>query len=248
MSSLIRQIQDLRTALKNNVSAEQSRTITENCQQILNRLEPSSTLLLLGLQVRQVLSEGSEDPTTGCPPSASLKQTAVQAQKALGAFRQAWIEKGDKARHAKALDPAADTAAALAKRLTEDVRSAWVARVEELRQRFHIDAPVLQAQKSVPGDEKICLHYETTLATFNQEVATLPAKAQHLETIRSLAETLAEFRDQMNFNLPEDVKVFFRCLDAQPLGIPLGQVPRSVLDWLAEKHLLNSFRIRRHQG
>jgi len=52
----------------------------------------------------------------------------------------------------------------------------------------------------------------------------------------------------MIFDLPKEVERFFRLLDVQPLGLPLGQVPRSVLDWLEEKHLLNSYRIKRYQA
>lgn len=248
MTSLNQLIQELRTALKKNVNTERSKAITENCQEILNRLEPSGAQILLNLQVREVMSEGSTIGTVSCPPSPELRNQAVRAQKALEAFRQAWTSQGDRVRESKELDVAVDLANALVKRFSEDLRVVWDGEVKGFRRKFFIDPPVLQAQKSVPGSERICQGYEKSLQEFEETAKVLPTAAKTLESMRTLTTHLSELKGQMTFDIPSEVNAFFRRLDAQPLGIPLGQVPRSVLDWLGEKEQLNRFLIKRAQG
>ena len=238
---------EVRAAVKANDEAQRCRFITANCQGIVDRFGPTPPRVRLNLNVRKALAEGPWQPTESLTASREVIAQAKSSSGRLKAFKDAWSAEGEKARDTAALDEAADTLVALANRLEEQVRGYWAKEVAALRHSFVIDAPILQAQRLVPGCEQDCDAYQSVLTEFDGIAKAPPQEAGTLAEIILKAERLVAIKGRMNFNQPEEIKAFFKRLDLRPDGIALGEIPPSVLVWLGENNLLNEFLVFRRR-
>ncbi|MDV5100037.1 hypothetical protein RYH74_22455 [Pseudomonas sp. LSJ-87] len=247
MTALEQQIKTLRNEYLLGQSAGQSRESIEDCKHIYERFHNVASSLKAMAANTAVLRALPADAPEFMQLSSELQEQCSKAIGSLNEFIGVWSQKKSAARQDDALDNAQVALEKLTTQLEEKVLSCWKAWTSKLDSLSRVEQVMLDTQRGIPGVDKFYTEYVALRKKFLAEAKQIPETVWNIQELNKLAVRMQELRDQMNFDLPADVGLFFNQLN-QPGS--LGQVPLSIMtweafQWLQEHDLLGKFTVSR---
>ena len=247
MSMLEQQIQSLRSEQLLSQSAGQSRESIEDCKHIYERFQNIASSLKDMVANAAVLKALPADAPESMQLSAELQEQCGKATISLKAFNDVWSQKKSAARQDDALDNAQVALGKLTTALEEKVMSCWKTWVAQLDSLCRIEQVMLDTQRGIPGVDRFYTEYVALRKQFLAQAKQVPETVWSIQELKKLAERMQQVRDQMDFELPEDVGLFFNQLNQ--LG-SLGRAPLSMMtveafQWLQKHDLLGQFTVSR---
>ncbi|WP_223534637.1 hypothetical protein [Pseudomonas sp. GL-B-16] len=247
MSMLEQQIQSLRSEQLLSQSAGQSRESIEDCKHIYERFQNIASSLKDMVANAAVLKALPADAPESMQLSAELQEQCGKATISLKAFNDVWSQKKSAARQDDALDNAQVALGKLTTALEEKVMSCWKTWVAQLDSLCRVEQVMLDTQRGIPGVDRFYAEYVALRKQFLAQAKQVPETVWSIQELKKLAERMQQVRDQMDFELPADVGLFFNQLNQ--LG-SLGRAPLSMMtleafQWLQEHDLLGQFTVSR---
>jgi hypothetical protein len=241
MSTLSQQIQELQTQLDLNNQSKASKQIINEYSEIYKHLEPGCIGLNSSIKRFLALKEMPEIPKI----SIAVQSLATATKTAFNEFYAKWSFAPQDARQGNELAIFENSLKSLANTFNSELKEYWDAWIKELQKNAILEEVLLESQRLIPGKETIYSEYIIKKNLFNGQIEKLPNEGSVVVDIKILTEEMIKLIGQMEFNLPNDVKIFFEHLRNSQYGgkAPLRLLTKSVLDWLEVNKLTDKFYV-----
>lgn len=239
MSTLSQQIQELQTQLELSNQSKASKQIINEYTEIYKHLEPGYIGLNKSIKRFNALEEMPEMPKI----SVAVQTLATATRTAFNGFYARWSITPQEARQGNELAIIENSLESLANTFNGELKNYWDAWIRELQNNAILEEVLLDSQTLIPGKEAIYSEYIIKKNLFNGKSEKLPDEGSVVGDIKLLTERMIELIGQMEFNLPNDVKIFFKHLRSSQYGgkAPLRLLTKSVLDWLEVNKMSDKF-------
>lgn len=247
MSSLEQKVYALREQFELNRSAGELRTAIDDCQEIYERFVSLSERLVL-LQ-RQSSSIGALP--VGAPElldlKAEFKEQVSTSLASLGVFFEVWRKNKQVSRQDDSLENSRVALESLVVRLESKIDSCWKKWTEQLYSQCMVEKVILDSQREIPGSERVYSDYIELQGRFKDLAKQVPETVWPLRDLMDLKNRMEQVRGEMQLDLPENVKRFFKLLNqrGRSTGVPLSEMDKDTFCWLLEHDLLGQFSVER---
>lgn len=247
MSTLEQQIESLRSEQLLSQSAGQSRESIEDCKHIYQRFQDIASSLKDLVANTAVLKALPVDAPESMQLSSDLQEQCSKAIASLKIFISVWSQKKSAARQDDALDNAQVALGKLTAQLDEKVMSCWRAWTAQLDSLCRVEQVMLDTQRGIPGVDGFYTEYVALRKQFSAQAKQIPETVWSIQELKKLAESMQHVRDQMDFDLPADVRLFFNQLNqVGSLGrAPMSMMTLEAFQWLQGHDLLGQFIVSR---
>lgn len=247
MSSLEQKVYALREQFELNSSAGELRTAIDDCQDIYERFVPLSERL--DLLQRQSSSIGAlpDDAPELLDLKAEFKEQISTALTSLGFFFEVWRKNKQFSRQDDSLENSRVALENLVVRLESKIGSCWKKWTEQLYSQCMVEKVILDSQREIPGSERVYSDYVELLGKFRGLAKQVPETVWPLRDLMDVKNRMEQVREEMQLDLPENVKRFFKILNqsGRSTGVPLSEMDKDTFCWLLEHDLLGQFSVER---
>lgn len=239
MSKLSKQIEELQAQLDLSKQSESSMHIIREYSEIFSHLNTNNLGLKKLFDQFKALEEMPEPPII----SDEVQSLAKATRTAFNSFYANWTINPQEARQGNELAIAKNSLESLVNRFNDELKHCWESWIKELRGNAILEEVLLDSQRLIPGKEAIYSEYVTKKSLFNEKIAKLPNESSMVTEIKLLSQRMIELIGQMEFKLPQDVKMFLEHLRNPQYGgkAPLKMLTKSVVDWLEVNKLTDKF-------
>lgn len=247
MSSLEHKVYALREQFELNRSAGELRTAIDDCQEIYERFASlSERLVLLQRQSSSIAALPVDAPET-----LDLKEEfhgqISKALASLGGFFEVWRKNKQISRQDDSLENSRVALESLVVQLESKLDSCWKKWTEQLYSQCMVEKVILDSQREIPGSERIYDEYVELQGKFRSLAKQVPETVWPLRDLMDLKNRMEQIRGEMQLDLPENVKRFFKILNqrGRSAGVLLSEMDKDTFCWLLENDLLGQFSIER---
>lgn len=247
MTSLEQKVHSLREQFELNSSARELGLVISDCQDIYERFSSLSERL----SVLQRQSSSIAALPHDAPETLDMKQDfQQQISKALASFRgffEVWQRSKQASRQDDSLDNSRVALESLVIQLERKVESCWNKWTAQLYSQCMVEKVILDSQREIPGCERLYDEFVELQGRFKALARQVPENAWGLRDLLELKNQMEQIRGQMQFDLPESVKRFFKVLNLRGRsgGVLLSEMDTETFGWLREHDLLGQFSIER---
>jgi hypothetical protein len=243
MATISEQISLLKEQLQLSQQADNSRHILDEYEAIrtsIFKVNDSLKTMYSKSRTLQGLPEGGHQKMEF---SEDVRETAKSGLFALQTFTARWESEGYKARQGNDLTLMTESLKSLVTSGTEQVEHCWKGWVESLE--VALEDVRLESQKNIPGLESTHAAFIKARIQFRELVAKFPEGAEDIERLQRLSTIMQQLKEKMQFDLPEEVAIFFRQLDSMSRKVSLGAMTPGVFEWLRLHNLLDAYVVSR---
>lgn len=245
MSSLKLQVSELSSQLELKISSKDQKVIKDDLINISNRIEgyitPLSKLVLQFLVIQSIL-KSSPTYQSKC---IEIKQNLITATECSKKFAEKWLTQNHKAREGEELGNLTISLESLNKRMQEALRNTWVEWSSNKKNEVALDEVLLNQQSLIPTMKDVCESFKLLTAELAKLLRDIPETEERISEIQSISEQLIVLREQMNFEVPGDVKLFLEHINNVHKSASLAMVTPDVFRWLSEQNLLEHYIVAR---
>ena len=247
MSPLEQQIEALRSEQLLSQSAGQAREAIKDCEHIYERFQAIVKNLKAMEASADVLKALPEDAPESMQLSSEIQQQCSKAIVSLKTFTSIWQQKRSAALQDDALDNAHVALRDLATQLEAKVESCWRSWTAQLDNSCRVEQVMLDTQRGIPVVDQFYTEYVALRKQFLAGTKQLPENVWVIQGLEKLAASMQQMRDQMVFDLPADVILFFKQLNhpGNQGKAPLSMMTLSAFQWLQENDQLGQYIISR---
>jgi len=163
----------------------------------------------------------------------------------LVSFIDHWEKEGYNARQGSSLENFKDAVNALNGSIKQTNAEVWAEWTDSLRARFAVEEYLLDAQRGIDTVEQRRDEFKSKRAEFEEKSKRIPDDMVMIEDIRSLVKTLVGLWDQMDHDVPEEVKQFFDSISGYSGAAPISLLTPEVFEYLRENKALDNFVVQR---
>ena len=167
------------------------------------------------------------------------------AKIALNTFIDHWDTQDYNARQGNSLGDFQSTFKKLTLSIKEQNSHLWTEWVDENRSRFFIEENLLDAQRGLDDVENRRNKFKAKRESFEEKVKLIPYDIAAIKDLRGLVENLIELLNQMNHDVPEEVKIFFDKVSGFGDGALISLLTPEVYEYLRVNGALDNFVVRR---
>lgn len=178
--------------------------------------------------------------------SESLKGRFLHAQDLLDKVRNVWQGKKELLRQDESFSDLLSHLEVCCNELKDHLQQNWYKYVDSWKNGFDVPQMLLKEIANIPGQTELCSAYFDLMAKFNQLIKSLPQQKETLGLIERYVEQLTKLKAKMQFDIPENVKLFFANFKNSIDTVSLQLLTPEVFEWLHKKQLLNSFSVQRN--
>lgn len=245
METLNKQIALLEEQLQLNQKADDARHILGEYKAIFDPLSKVDSSLKTVLDYYKTLQVLPEDAPKKMAFSGEVKDAAKKTIFILKAFTERWKKEEHEARQGNDLANAKQSLESLSLFCQGEVERCWLGWVNFLESLVRLEEVLLQSQKNIPGMEEIFSGFVKARSRFRELVEELPTDPDVIYELKILREKMIKLKGKMNFDLPQDVSIFFKDLDIYNSKVSLSSLTPGVLKWLSENNMLGEFVVSR---
>jgi len=246
MTLLLEQIKDLEEQLNVLVSGSENREAVDDYVRILQKINPLVAKFTETVSQRSVLMRLPNDNfTSDFLPSELEKISNVRVNTNL--FDENFKEKDHKISQGDDLSNLCDSISGFIVILSSNNEQSWSSWIQSLASSIDISESLLREQENIPHLIEICEQYRNKMTSFNVLIVKIPSDEKTIFAISELVDELKELIRKMDFELPEEVKVFFKLIQSyiDRNEVPLSMLSNEVLQWLRERGELDRFVVKR---
>lgn len=246
MSTLKQQMQTLRTQLDLSRQSGEAQYIIHEYREIFNRLQGPLLQLRTIQRQYQAMRSLSDDAPKKIEISEIINSLAKVSTDDLRKFVHRWQEEDYKVRQGDDLANVEASLNGLIKAFKEDISICWNEWIEQITSKSGIEDVLLESQKNIPGSEDIYIKYVKCRQDFRNLHSKIPDEMSVITRLEQLCQQMISLKDQMQFDVPADVSLFFKQLNTNRLfKVPLSLLTPTVYSWLQEHNLLGQFMVER---
>ncbi len=245
MVTLNTQISLLDEQLKLSQQADNSKHILEEFENIRGALSNVNSLLKKVYEQFLVLQNLPEDAPQKIEFSEEIRDSAKSASMALQTFAERWVAEGHVARQGNELSVVTNSLNSLISSGSAEVEQCWKSWRESLVSLVALEDILLESQKNIPGLEDNYKAFVKNRQEFRVLVARLPLDESEIKKLQQLSDTLQKLKAQMQFDLPQEVAIFFKQLDSLNRKVSLSAMTPEVFAWLRLHKLLDAYVVSR---
>jgi hypothetical protein len=160
-------------------------------------------------------------------------------------FVDHWEKEGYNARQGSSLENFKDAVNALIGSIKQTNVEIWAEWTDSLRANFAVEEYLLDAQRGIDTVEQRRDEFKSKRSVFYEKSKRIPDDMVMIEDIRSLAKSLVGLLDQMDHDVPEDVKQFFDSISGPYGAAPISLLTPEVFEYLRENKALDNFVVQR---
>ncbi|HBO4327364.1 TPA: hypothetical protein L4U63_005451 [Pseudomonas aeruginosa] len=247
MSGLEQKVYALREQFKLNRSAGELRTAIDDCQEIYERFAALSERLVLLQRQSSSIAALPVDAPELLNFKEEFQEQISKALASLGIFFEVWRNNKQESRQDDSLENARVALENLVVRLESKIDSCWKKWTEQLYSQCMVEKVILNSQREIPGSERVYSDYVELLGRFRGLAKQVPETVWPLRDLMDLKNRMEQVRGEMQLDLPENVKRFFKILNqnGRSTGVPLSEMDKGTFCWLLEHDLLGQFSVER---
>lgn len=245
METLNEQIALLDAQLQLNQQAHNARHILEQYELIRTPLFNANSSLDTMYKRSLLLRELPGDYSQKMAYSEDVRRTAKSALSAIGTFAARWQSEDYESRQGNELSVATNSLNNLISSGSVEVEQCWQSWRESLESLVALEDLLLESQRNIPGLEEIYKAFVKNRQEFRALVAKFPKDVSDIKRLEQLSDTLQKLRDQMQFDLPQEVAIFFKQLDSLARKVSLSTMTPEVFEWLRSHNLLDAYVVSR---
>jgi len=247
VSSLEQKIYALREQFELNRSAGEMRTAIDDCQGIYEKFSSlSERLALLQRQSSSIAALPVDAPET-LDLKEGFQQQISKTLASFGGYFEVWQKNKQASRQDDSLENSRVALENLVVQLESKLKSCWIKWTEQLYSQCMVEKVILDSQREIPGCERLYDEYVELQGRFKSLARQVPETVWPLRNLMDLKNQMEQIRGQMQFELPESVKRFFKMLNqrGRSAGVLLSEMDKDTFCWLLENDLLRQFTIER---
>ncbi|ANI32653.1 hypothetical protein AA098_03705 [Pseudomonas sp. JY-Q] len=247
MSSLEQRVSVIRERISLNRSAGNSRIAIEDCKEIYERFSSLSERLALLRRQSSSIAALPDDAPELLSLKDDFKDQIHKVQASLGAFLEVWRKCKQSSRQDDSLENARVALEDLVLRLEGKIESSWKSWVGQLYSQCMVEKVILESQREIPGFEHVYAGYVKLDGEFKVLAKKVPETVWPLDDLVKIKKRMEQIRDEMQLDLPENVKRFFKVLNQRGRikGVLLSEMDKDTFCWLLEHDLLDQFSVER---
>ena len=247
MSTLKEQIEELNIQIKLSQQSDTAQNTLKELSEIYERLATPQLELEKTINKYDALKHIPESATFKFKVPENLKNIAIVSNSALNSLAARWKNEGPLIRNGNDLANVASGLIGLNSQFFEQVTSCWEAWIRQLKSTVVIETVLLETQRHIPGLEDTYTSYNNDMKTFILITKSIPDDKSVINQVISLSQRMANSIGRMQFNLPENVSLFFKYLN-NPLHLgkaPISMLTPEVISWLQERNIIDQFIVER---
>jgi len=245
MATLNEQIGLLNKQLQLSQQADKKKHILEEYELIRKPLSECSDSLKTMFDRSLLLRSLPEDAPSKMAFSKYLRDVAKIATIALQTFNARWLLEDHEARQGNDLSFAINSLNGLISSSKDEVEQCWKSWKESLETLVTLEDVLLESQKNIPGLEAIYKAFVKNRQEFRTLVAKFPKDVSEIKKLQELSNTLLQLKAKMQFDLPQEVAIFFKELDGFTRKVSLSTMTIDVFEWLRSHNLLDAYVVSR---
>ncbi|RCM97822.1 hypothetical protein PA17_01684 [Pseudomonas aeruginosa] len=247
MSSLEQKVHSLREQFKLNSSARELGAAIDDCQDIYGRFSSLSERLALLQRQSSSIAALPVDAPENLDLKESFQQQISKTLASFGGFFEVWQKNKQASRQDDSLENSRVALENLVVQLEGKLESCWNKWTEQLYSQCMVEKVILDSQREIPGCERLYDEYIELQGKFKSLARQVPETVWPLRDLMDLKNRMEQIRGQMQFELPESVKRFFKILNqrGRTTGVPLSEMDKDTFCWLLEHDLLGQFSVER---
>jgi chromosome segregation ATPase len=177
--------------------------------------------------------------------SESEKINFDSSEEALKKFLQHWEQQGYNARQGNWLQNLENAFKALTRNIKDTNRVSWANWIGDLRTSFAVEDYLLDAQQGLDAVEHRRDKFKTDRETFDEKAKKIPDNITAINDLSDIAKNLAALLNQMDHNVPEEVRQFFNYVSTASEGAPITLLTPEVIEYLSDNNALGNFVVKR---
>ncbi|HBP1357762.1 TPA: hypothetical protein L5T54_000680 [Pseudomonas aeruginosa] len=247
MSSLEQKINVLRERISLNRSVGDSRIAIDDCKEIFERFSGLSEKLVLLRRQSSSIAALPDDAPELLDLKNEFQDQIYKALASLGVFFEVWKNYKQSSRQDDSLENSRIALENLVVRLENKLESCWKLWTEQLYSQCMVEKVILDSQREIPGFEHLYDDYVKLQGDFKGLAKRVPETVWPLDDLMKLKKRMEQLRDEMQLDLPENVKRFFKILNqrGRSAGVLLSEMDKDTFCWLLEHDLLGQFSVER---
>ena len=242
MNNLTQQLNELVNQLSINNSANDAKTEIESLNKVKSRASKVANSLARLRREHHALV--SIDTELAKPPviDDETYQQILTSIRTIESLQVLWDQNGDLSQ-GDYLDNALSSCHATIEKMKEIDYQVWSLWSEALKRRAFVAESLLESQRNLSTVKEVVNNYHNSWTELQERILSLPESTSEVLICQQLAKYLEELKDQMDFNIPENVDKFLKefRFNAQP---SLQKLTPEVLEWLSKKNMLGHFTLR----
>lgn len=174
----------------------------------------------------------------------------IVALNALNILEEKWTKDDHKVIQDDSFDNSIQSINTLTKALADTNKLIWDAWCSQLLDSFNITDAELSSIEHIDKYNVIFTTFKNGRTSFKEKTLNLPTKAYQIDELQSLANQLQLLIKDIDFDIPEEVKVFFDHINNPICGnkAPLKLLTPEVLKWIESNNESAHFSIGRSSG
>ena len=169
----------------------------------------------------------------------------ADAEQRLVSFIDHWEKEGYNARQGSSLENFKHAVNTLNRSIKQTNTEVWAEWTDRLRAKFAVEEYLLDAQRGIDTVEHRRDEFKLKRAEFEEKSKRIPDDMVMIQDIRNLVNTLVGLLDQMDHDVPEEVKQFFDSISGYSGAAPISMLTPEVFEYLRENKALDNFVVQR---
>ncbi len=165
-------------------------------------------------------------------------------------FSLKWHELDYEVRQGNTLDDMKLSLEKLVNLISVRNKSIWSSWVADLQTSFDIVDSVLETHENIPSFKSSIKSYRIKKNLFEESVKSIALDKKSIDEHIVLVEELRDLKESMDFDLPQDVKEFFKKISNIRFGtvVTLKDLTPDVIEWLTNNNALDNYVIKPKLG
>ena len=161
-----------------------------------------------------------------------------------------WESKDYLVRQDNILDDTTSAITSLFLNTSTHFNESWSSWINSLQLRFEILENLLDSHENIPSLTSSITSYRLKKNQFIELSLSKDINESDIPTLIKLCDDLIALKDNMDFDLPDDVKKFFKAMSHSRFGtrVTLCDITPEVLDWLKENNALSNYLVTQKTG
>ena len=183
-------------------------------------------------------------------PINEFNEELSSALATLSILEEKWIEEDFKVTQDDSFDNTIQAMKSLTKMIMDINKIVWNSWGNYLLASFKRTDAELSSIEKIDKYKNKYNDFIRERALFTSKIATLPIEIDQIKDLQELSNRLQGLMQDVDFNIPDDVKIFFDYIDDVVKGkkAPLSLLTPEVLKWIQDNNEMNSFAITRTSG
>ena len=161
-----------------------------------------------------------------------------------------WIEDDYKATQDDSFDNTIQSIKSLTKIIARTNKTLWESWHDNLFNSFNVTEAELSSIEKIDKYNEIYNEFVRERDSFISKRSSLPTDVYQIQDLQELSNRLKALMQDINFNIPQEVKDFFASINDAVKGkkAPLSLLTPEVLKWIQDNNEISNFSITRTFG